>query len=207
MTEGNGARTFAGIFYVSIIILFSMRYSRKKKIACAGCFLFFIRPEINGKSKLLFKPPATAKSAAIRSLPCGGGFGRGHFSSCGNSPPLKKFPNRPNTSLAAYCPLSNSLPQGERTMMPAGGLLLGISESSFPRKWESRNPNAARIYRRNRNPTDPDSRLSGNDGGERRTDICRNLLCFHYHTLFDALFQEKENSLCRLLFVFQTTCN
>ncbi|EOG0365372.1 hypothetical protein ACHZUA_001311, partial [Neisseria gonorrhoeae] len=66
MTEGNGARTFAGIFYVSIIILFSMRYSRKKKIACAGCFLFFIRPEINGKSKLLFKPPATAKSAAIR---------------------------------------------------------------------------------------------------------------------------------------------
>ncbi len=49
-------------------------------------------------------------------------------------------------------------------MMPAGGLLLGISESSFPRKWESRNPNAARIYRRNRNPTDPDARLRGNDG-------------------------------------------
>ncbi|ENX4680795.1 hypothetical protein AB1Q39_001807, partial [Neisseria gonorrhoeae] len=93
MTEGNGARTFAGIFYVSIIILFSMRYSRKKKIACAGCFLFFRRPVINGcLSNLLFKLPATAKSAATRSLPCGGGFGRGHFSSCGNSPPAQKIP-------------------------------------------------------------------------------------------------------------------
>nr|WP_180365149.1 hypothetical protein [Neisseria gonorrhoeae] len=78
MTEGNGARTFAGIFYVSIIILFSMRYSRKKKIACAGCFLFFRRPEINGcKSNLLFKPPATAKSAATRPSPVGEGRGEG----------------------------------------------------------------------------------------------------------------------------------
>ncbi|HFB6717995.1 TPA: hypothetical protein ACE8G2_001994, partial [Neisseria gonorrhoeae] len=38
MTDGNGARTFAGIFYVSILILFLMRYS--KKIGCAGCFYF-----------------------------------------------------------------------------------------------------------------------------------------------------------------------
>ncbi len=86
--------------------------------ACAGCFLFFIRPEINGKSKLLFKPPATAKSAAIRSLPRGGGPGRGHSPSCGN---LSQQLNRPNTSLAACCPLSSSLPQGERT-----GRLLGL---------------------------------------------------------------------------------
>ncbi|HGM2476811.1 TPA: hypothetical protein ACKN6D_001960, partial [Neisseria gonorrhoeae] len=43
MTDGNGARTFAGIFYVSILILFLMRYS--KKIGCAGCFLLFRRPE------------------------------------------------------------------------------------------------------------------------------------------------------------------
>ncbi|HFC6380003.1 TPA: hypothetical protein ACFNMW_001054 [Neisseria lactamica] len=28
MTDGNGARTFAGIFRVSIIILFLMRYSK-----------------------------------------------------------------------------------------------------------------------------------------------------------------------------------
>ncbi|EMS7018215.1 hypothetical protein RBZ65_002111, partial [Neisseria gonorrhoeae] len=53
MTDGNGARTFAGIFYVSILILFLMRYS--KKIGCAGCFLLFRRPEINGcKSNLFF---------------------------------------------------------------------------------------------------------------------------------------------------------
>ncbi|EPI0609773.1 hypothetical protein C6823_001731, partial [Neisseria gonorrhoeae] len=49
-----------------------------RKTGCAGCFLFFRRPEINGKSKLLFKPPATAKPAAIRSLPCAGeGWGEG----------------------------------------------------------------------------------------------------------------------------------
>ncbi|EPF8414695.1 hypothetical protein EFC95_001805, partial [Neisseria gonorrhoeae] len=51
------------------------------------CFLFFIRPEINGKSKLLFKPPATAKSAAIRSLPCAGeGWGEGTFQVAATSP-------------------------------------------------------------------------------------------------------------------------
>ena len=63
-----------------------------RKTGCAGCFLLFRRPAINGcKSKLLFKPPATAKSAAIRSLPCGGGLGRGHSPSCGN---LSQYPNR-----------------------------------------------------------------------------------------------------------------
>ncbi|HGM2536470.1 TPA: hypothetical protein ACKN05_002244, partial [Neisseria gonorrhoeae] len=48
---------------------------------------FFIRPEINGKSKLLFKPPATAKPAAIRSLPCAGeGRGEGTFQVAATSP-------------------------------------------------------------------------------------------------------------------------
>ncbi|ENX3595610.1 hypothetical protein ABOJ19_002119, partial [Neisseria gonorrhoeae] len=95
MTDGNGARTFAGIFYVSILILFLMRYS--KKIGCAGCFLLFRRPEINGcKSNLFFKPPATEKSAETHSLPRGGGPGRGHSPSCGN---LSQQLNRPNTSL------------------------------------------------------------------------------------------------------------
>ncbi|TND89032.1 pilS cassette protein [Neisseria gonorrhoeae] len=30
--------------------------------------------------------------------------------------------------------------------MPAGGLLLGISESSFPRKWESRTSNLKKPF-------------------------------------------------------------
>ncbi len=91
-----------------------------KKIGCTGCFfLLFRRPKINGcKSKLLFKLPATAKLAATRSLPRGGGLGRGHSPNCGN---LSQYPNCPNTSLAACCPLSNSLPRGERT-----GRLLGL---------------------------------------------------------------------------------
>ena len=80
-----------------------------RKTGCAGCFLFFRRPEINGcKPKLLLKLPATAKPAAIRPLPCGGGLGRGHLPNCSN---LSQHPNRPNTSLAACCPLSNSLPR------------------------------------------------------------------------------------------------
>ena len=83
-----------------------------RKIGCTGCFLFFRRPEINGKSKLLFKPPATAKPAATCPLPRGGGLGRGHSPNCGN---LSQYPNHPNTSLAACCPLSSSLPRGERT--------------------------------------------------------------------------------------------
>ena len=90
-----------------------------RKIGCAGCFLLFRRPAINGcKSKLLFKPPATAKSAATCSLPCGGGLGRGHSPNRSN---LFQHPNHPNTSLAACYPLSNSLPRGERT-----GWLLGL---------------------------------------------------------------------------------
>ena len=52
--------------------------SARKQVVLAA-FLLFRRPEINGcKPKLLFKPPATAKSAAILSLPRGGGLGRGH---------------------------------------------------------------------------------------------------------------------------------
>ncbi|HFC6083672.1 TPA: hypothetical protein ACFM5D_001943, partial [Neisseria meningitidis] len=55
-----------------------------KETGCAGCFLLFRRPEINGKSKSLFKPPATAKSAETYSLPRGGGLGRGHSPNFGN---------------------------------------------------------------------------------------------------------------------------
>ena len=84
-----------------------------RKIGCTGCFLFFRRPEINGcKSKLLFKPPVTVKSAATCSLSRGGGLGRGHSPNRGN---LSQHLNLLNTSLAACCPLSSSLPRGERT--------------------------------------------------------------------------------------------
>ncbi|SUA37717.1 Uncharacterised protein [Neisseria mucosa] len=90
-----------------------------RKRGCAGCFLLFRRPAINGcKPKLPFKSLATAKSAATRFLPCGGGLGRGHSPSSGN---LSQHLNLPNTSLAACCPLSSSLPRGERT-----GWLLGL---------------------------------------------------------------------------------
>ena len=65
-----------------------------------------------------FRRPATLESAATYSLPRGGGLGRGHSPNGGN---LSQYPNRPNTSLAACCPLSNSLPRGERT-----GRLLGL---------------------------------------------------------------------------------
>ena len=69
----------------------------------------FQRPEINGcKPKLLLKLPATAKPAAIRSLPRVGWLGRGHSPNGGN---LFQHPNRPNTNLAVCCPLSNSLPR------------------------------------------------------------------------------------------------
>ena len=60
-----------------------------RKIGCTGCFLFFRRPEINGcKPKLCFKLPEIAKSAATRSLPCGGGLGRGHSPNFGNLPQI-----------------------------------------------------------------------------------------------------------------------
>ena len=45
-------------------------------------------------------------------------MGRGHSPNCSN---LSQHPNYPNTSLAACCPLSSSLPRGERT-----GWLLGL---------------------------------------------------------------------------------
>ena len=51
-----------------------------------------------------FRRPATLESAATYSLPRGGGLGRGHSPNFGH-------PNCPNTSLAACCPLSNSLPR------------------------------------------------------------------------------------------------
>ena len=82
-----------------------------------AAFFLFRRPEINGcKPKLLFKPPETAKSAATRSLPRGGGLGRGHSQNGGN---LSQHLNLPNTSLAACCPLSNSLPR-ERGWVAVG---------------------------------------------------------------------------------------
>ena len=56
-----------------------------RKTGCADYFLFF-SASTDCKSKLLFKPPATAKSAAICSLPCGGGLGRGHSPNFGNLP-------------------------------------------------------------------------------------------------------------------------
>ena len=90
-----------------------------RKIGCAGCFLFFRRPEINGcKPKLPFKSPKFAKSAATCSLSRGRGLGRGHSPNFGN---LSQQLNHRNTSLAACCPLSSSLPRGERT-----GWLLGL---------------------------------------------------------------------------------
>ena len=58
------------------------------------------------------------ESTATRSLPRGGGLGRGHSQNGGN---LSQYLNPPNTSLAACCPLSNSLPRGGRT-----GWLLGL---------------------------------------------------------------------------------
>ena len=55
-----------------------------------------------------FRRPATLESAVTCSLSRGGGVGRGHSPNCGN---LSQHPNRPNTSLTACCPLSNSLPR------------------------------------------------------------------------------------------------
>jgi len=88
-----------------------------KETGCAGYFLLFRRPETNGcKPKLPFKSPATVKPAAICSLPRGGGVGRGHSPNSGN---LSQHLNLPNTSLAACCPLSNSLPR-ERGRVAVG---------------------------------------------------------------------------------------
>ena len=95
-----------------------------RKTGCTGCFLFFRRPAINGsKPKLLFKSPATAKTTAICSLPRGGGLGRGHSPNFGN---LSQYPTTQNTSLAACCSLSNSLPR-ER-----GQGAVGIKGAAIP---------------------------------------------------------------------------
>ena len=55
-----------------------------------------------------FRRPVILESAATCPLPRGGGLGRGHSSNFGN---LSQHTNRPNTSLAACCPLSSSLPR------------------------------------------------------------------------------------------------
>ncbi len=55
-----------------------------------------------------FRRPATLESAATRSLPHGGGLGRGHSPNFGN---LSQQLNHRNTSLVACCPLSSSLPR------------------------------------------------------------------------------------------------
>ena len=55
-----------------------------------------------------FRRPATLESAVTCSLPRGGELGRGHSPNRDN---LSQHSNRPNTSLAACCPLSNSLPR------------------------------------------------------------------------------------------------
>ncbi len=92
--------------------LLELRVLQGKQVVQVA-FLLFRRPEINVcKSKLLFKLPETAKPAATCPLPRGGGLGRGHSPSCGN---LSQHLHRPNTSLGACCPLSSSLPRGERT--------------------------------------------------------------------------------------------
>ena len=55
-----------------------------------------------------FRRPVILESAATCPLPRGGGLGRGHSQNGGN---LSQHLNLPNTSLAACCPLSNSLPR------------------------------------------------------------------------------------------------
>ena len=55
-----------------------------------------------------FRRPVTLESTATYSLPRGGGLGRGHPPNCDNLP---QHLNLLNTSLAACCPLSNSLPR------------------------------------------------------------------------------------------------
>ena len=58
-----------------------------------------------------FRRPATLEPAVTCPLPRGGGMGRGHSPNCSNLP---QYLHRPNTSLGACCPLSSSLPRGER---------------------------------------------------------------------------------------------
>ena len=55
-----------------------------------------------------FRRPVILESAATCPLPRGGGLGRGHSPNFGNLP---QHLNLPNTSLAACCPLSSSLPR------------------------------------------------------------------------------------------------
>ena len=73
------------------------------------CFGYSFSDDLQRLNPLQFAPS-----------PRGGGVGRGYSPNFGN---LSQHPNshRPNTSLAACCPLSGSLPRGERM-----GRLLGL---------------------------------------------------------------------------------
>ena len=93
-----------------------------RKTGCAGCFLFFRRPEINGcKPKLPFKSPATVKPAAICSLPRGGGLGRGHSPNFGN---LSQYPQPPQIQALRLVALSLTLSHGRED-----GVAVGIKGS------------------------------------------------------------------------------
>ena len=83
------------------------------------CRLLFVFQTtcINGcKSKLLFKPPATAKLAIIRPLPRGGGLGRGHSPNCSN---LSQHTTAQIQALRLVA-LSLTLSHGERGRVAVG---------------------------------------------------------------------------------------
>ena len=63
-----------------------------------------------------FRRPATLNLSQPTPSPMREGLGRGHSLNFGNLP---QHPNRPNTSLAACCPLSSSLPR-ERGRVAVG---------------------------------------------------------------------------------------
>ena len=94
-----------------------------RKTGCADCFLFFRRPASTVVNPSCFsnrlKPQNLLQPAPS---PVGEGWGEG-------IPQIATiFPNTltaQNTSLAACCPLSNSLPRGERM-----GRLLGVKGSA-----------------------------------------------------------------------------
>ncbi|HHR3534793.1 TPA: hypothetical protein ACS5AZ_002030, partial [Neisseria gonorrhoeae] len=109
MTDGNGARTFAGIFYVSILILFLMRYS--KKIGCAGCFLLFRRPETTAANLSCLSNRLQPKNLPKPTpSPVGEGWGEGILQVAAT------FPNSLTAPIQALrlVALSPALSHGER---------------------------------------------------------------------------------------------
>ena len=78
-----------------------------------------------------FRRPATPESAATRSLPRGGGLGRGHSPNFGN---LSQQLNHRNTSLSACCPLSSSLPweRGRVAVGAKGSAKKQVVQAAFP---------------------------------------------------------------------------